>query len=333
MSSDLCEFDGSFFTDPFSLLSDTSSIDILKAFQENSYNLNPLSSSTLTHENLDTPFDELDQITCTTSTTLLSSSPPSHQLENLSLYQMGNSLNSIALSPLEVKAEESQLPVYDYLVNNDSFLPHSYDGSKNAMKMMQRSYSSKSFDRRPNGFPFQAKFDSLIESSNYDSKVLKSNDHDFSANHMRRVCSTGDLQSLKTNQTYQKLSSSPLATEGSFMEEANFKVGRYSQEERKERILRYKAKRTQRNFNKTIKYACRKTLADSRPRIRGRFARNDEPEEKPKSLTFQRYDDEDDEFWMDGLQEEYGDERIPTGQFFSTYIPNTQFHQFTYFPK
>lgn len=37
------------------------------------------------------------------------------------------------------------------------------------------------------------------------------------------------------------------------MEEANFKVGRYSAEERKERILKYRAKRNQRNFNKTIK--------------------------------------------------------------------------------
>lgn len=30
------------------------------------------------------------------------------------------------------------------------------------------------------------------------------------------------------------------------------------------------------------KYECRKTLADSRPRIRGRFARNDEIEKMPQ---------------------------------------------------
>ncbi|GMY33365.1 zinc finger protein CONSTANS-LIKE 4 [Fagus crenata] len=58
------------------------------------------------------------------------------------------------------------------------------------------------------------------------------------------------------------------------IEESNIKVGRYSEEERKERILRYLKKRNQRNFNKTIKYACRKTLADRRVRVRGRFARN-----------------------------------------------------------
>lgn len=54
-------------------------------------------------------------------------------------------------------------------------------------------------------------------------------------------------------QTGNALSSSPLSTEKSFMDEANFKVGRYSAEERKERIQRYRAKRNQRNFNKTIK--------------------------------------------------------------------------------
>ncbi|XP_019450774.1 PREDICTED: uncharacterized protein LOC109353041 isoform X2 [Lupinus angustifolius] len=57
-------------------------------------------------------------------------------------------------------------------------------------------------------------------------------------------------------------------------ESNNIKVERYSEEERKERILRYLKKRNQRNFNKTIKYACRKTLADRRVRVRGRFARN-----------------------------------------------------------
>ncbi|KAF2317669.1 hypothetical protein GH714_039513 [Hevea brasiliensis] len=60
------------------------------------------------------------------------------------------------------------------------------------------------------------------------------------------------------------------------MEHTNIRVGRYTVEERKARILRYLKKRNQRNFNKTIKYACRKTLADRRVRVRGRFARNNE---------------------------------------------------------
>ncbi|KAG6531340.1 uncharacterized protein LOC122040164 [Zingiber officinale] len=62
------------------------------------------------------------------------------------------------------------------------------------------------------------------------------------------------------------------------------KVGlRLSPEERKEKIHRYMEKRNKRNFTKTIKYACRKTLADTRPRVRGRFAKLDERGEETKS--------------------------------------------------
>ncbi|GFR44104.1 hypothetical protein Agub_g5266, partial [Astrephomene gubernaculifera] len=54
-------------------------------------------------------------------------------------------------------------------------------------------------------------------------------------------------------------------------------IGRLTPEERLQRILRYRTKRNQRNYNREIKYQCRKTLADSRPRVGGRFARNDDP--------------------------------------------------------
>ncbi|GIL66925.1 hypothetical protein Vafri_20440 [Volvox africanus] len=54
-------------------------------------------------------------------------------------------------------------------------------------------------------------------------------------------------------------------------------IGRLTPEERLQRILRYRSKRNMRNFNREIKYQCRKTLADSRPRVGGRFARNDDP--------------------------------------------------------
>ncbi|KAK9067967.1 hypothetical protein SSX86_012078 [Deinandra increscens subsp. villosa] len=264
MSCDLSGFEECFFNDPFSPFSDSASNDILKTFQQPNYNLDPLS----THNILDSQFDEIDQNAPT-----LSSSPPCHHLETLHNYQMGNSVNSLDLCPLEIKAEESQLPFYDYNININSFLPQSYGVCDNSVKMMQRG---------------------LIESSNLHSLSLTSPDHGcLSSSHMRRVCSTGDLHSLETKKA---LAPSALATQGSLIDEANFKVGRYSPEERKQRILRYKAKRTQRNFNKTIKYACRKTLADNRPRVRGRFARNDEPEQASKGFTFQRYEDNE-ELW------------------------------------
>merc|ERR1711937_574247 len=71
--------------------------------------------------------------------------------------------------------------------------------------------------------------------------------------------------------------------------EGQKRIGTLTLEERRARILRYRQKRHERNFRKRIKYNCRKTLADSRPRIRGRFARNDEIEEllKQKKLREQ----------------------------------------------
>ena len=55
-----------------------------------------------------------------------------------------------------------------------------------------------------------------------------------------------------------------------------YRAGRLAPEERLQKILKYRQKRHERNFTKRIKYQCRKTLADSRPRVRGRFARNDD---------------------------------------------------------
>ncbi|KAL5555372.1 hypothetical protein UlMin_037608 [Ulmus minor] len=46
--------------------------------------------------------------------------------------------------------------------------------------------------------------------------------------------------------------------------------------ERKEKLPRYRNKKTKRNFGRKIKHACRKALTDSQPRIHGRFAKTEE---------------------------------------------------------
>lgn len=88
---------------------------------------------------------------------------------------------------------------------------------------------------------------------------------------MRRVYSTGDLQGFNGMQSFYGMAESVIPEEASGM-----KIGHYTIEERKMKLHRYRQKRTERNFSKKIKYACRKTLADNRPRVRGRFARSDE---------------------------------------------------------
>lgn len=51
------------------------------------------------------------------------------------------------------------------------------------------------------------------------------------------------------------------------------RIGIYTPEERMKIIERFRMKRTRRNYNKKVRYACRKNLADSRIRIKGRFVK------------------------------------------------------------
>ncbi|KAK4255006.1 hypothetical protein QN277_008069 [Acacia crassicarpa] len=127
--------------------------------------------------------------------------------------------------------------------------------------LMQRSVSSHSLHKNEHRQHISALFAKFFDSD--DSPV-------------RRVYSTGDLQ--RNNQG----SEIALSSESSMIIEGMSRACRYSPEEKKVRIERYRSKRNLRNFNKKIKYACRKTLADSRPRIRGRFARNEETEKNPE---------------------------------------------------
>ncbi|GER32477.1 zinc finger protein CONSTANS [Striga asiatica] len=53
---------------------------------------------------------------------------------------------------------------------------------------------------------------------------------------------------------------------------------RLSAVDREARVLRYKEKRKNRKFEKTIRYASRKAYAETRPRVKGRFAKRSENE-------------------------------------------------------
>ncbi|KAL8162101.1 hypothetical protein V2J09_013590 [Rumex salicifolius] len=84
-----------------------------------------------------------------------------------------------------------------------------------------------------------------------------------------------NLATWQGDQSGQKMNS---GNEDGAEEKIITKVGRYSVEERRDKILKYLKKRNQRNFNKTIK-----TLADRRARVRGRFAKNNEDDQLNQS--------------------------------------------------
>jgi len=54
-----------------------------------------------------------------------------------------------------------------------------------------------------------------------------------------------------------------------------FSVREFKQKTRQAAIIRYRQKKRERRFIKIVRYSCRKILADSRPRIRGRFVKQD----------------------------------------------------------
>ncbi|KAB2071027.1 hypothetical protein ES319_A08G194800v1 [Gossypium barbadense] len=274
------------------------------------------SSSDYNLQSLMTQQNPIDESNC--SDQLVSGSPLTDQLENLSLYQTThfpsfsfdpNAANeyqsSSSLSFLAVKNEES-LGDFDSAFNID-----------NVANYLQRSFSSNSFETKPN-FSFQTAPNSLMEPQNFQGQTdFSLPENTFFATHMRKVSSTGDLENMRNVNDNQRST-----IENSLIEEVPFKVGRYNPEERQERISKYRAKRNLRNFNKTIKYACRKTLADNRPRVRGRFTRNDDTVETPKLPCNSTRDEDEDELWA---LHEVEDEIMGRATFINSFSQQNQF--------
>ncbi|TVT99017.1 hypothetical protein EJB05_55647 [Eragrostis curvula] len=95
---------------------------------------------------------------------------------------------------------------------------------------------------------------------------------------MRRAYSEGDIQNLGAN-TPRPANAASVQTSC----ERLVTISDLKSEERKQKLSRYRKKKIKRNFGRKIKYACRKALADSQPRVRGRFAKIEESDLlKPK---------------------------------------------------
>ncbi|KAA3464667.1 Zinc finger CONSTANS-LIKE 5-like protein [Gossypium australe] len=122
--------------------------------------------------------------------------------------------------------------------------------------------------------PFQKSVssDCLSSMERMQGAAMKPNFLDFpgidfgSAYGMRRAFSEGDIKTLGNGNA--SVIHSPL--------ERPIIVSSCSTKDRREKLSRYRNKKTKRNFGRKIKYACRKALADSQPRIRGRFAKTEE---------------------------------------------------------
>ncbi|XP_044483494.1 uncharacterized protein LOC123209484 isoform X2 [Mangifera indica] len=133
----------------------------------------------------------------------------------------------------------------------DSVMGHSHSSSNSSgyssysspsygtTSQMQRSISSHSLQKNNNCV---------------HSLLMLLNDHSVETDisPVRRVFSTGDLHRIHTGQQGHR-SVSPLVSESCAIIEGMNRACRYSPEEKKERIERYRTKRTRRNFKKKIK--------------------------------------------------------------------------------
>ncbi|XP_048138877.1 zinc finger protein CONSTANS-LIKE 2-like [Rhodamnia argentea] len=83
--------------------------------------------------------------------------------------------------------------------------------------------------------------------------------------------------SMSRPQTISEISNSyprlPIGTPEMFLNPPLLRPFQNPTVNREAKVLRYKEKRKARKFDKKIRYALRKTYADSRPRVKGRFAR------------------------------------------------------------
>jgi hypothetical protein len=70
----------------------------------------------------------------------------------------------------------------------------------------------------------------------------------------------------------------------------NGRIGIYTASERHAIIARYNGKRSRRVWNKKIRYNCRKSLADRRLRVKGRFVKRSEQEQLAKELEAEAAD-------------------------------------------
>lgn len=90
---------------------------------------------------------------------------------------------------------------------------------------------------------------------------------------LRRACSEGDIPRLGD----KSASTGNAVAVGSPFERL-LTTSDLKTEQRQQKLSRYREKKSKRNFGRKIKYACRKALADSQPRVRGRFAKTEECE-------------------------------------------------------
>ncbi|KAF8389863.1 hypothetical protein HHK36_024380 [Tetracentron sinense] len=158
--------------------------------------------------------------------------------------------------------QQQQYSVEEKNDGSDSVVPVQFVGVINEQQQQQQQQQHNhqlemEYEASKSGFSYTASISHSVSMSSMDSGVVPdSTMSDISNSHSRPPKGTIDL-----------FSSPPLQMPPQF-----------SPMDREARVLRYREKRKTRKFEKTIRYASRKAYAETRPRIKGRFAKRTDAE-------------------------------------------------------
>ncbi|OVA12523.1 zinc finger protein [Macleaya cordata] len=144
---------------------------------------------------------------------------------------------------------------------NDSVVPVQCGTVKEKQQQQEQQQNLQSdmeFEASKSGFNYTTSISHSVSFSSVDTSVVPdtANVNEISNSHVRPPKGTIDL-----------FSSPPFQMPTQF-----------SSVDREARVLRYREKRKTRKFEKTIRYASRKAYAETRPRIKGRFAKRTDAE-------------------------------------------------------
>lgn len=194
VSSDI-DLELQFLSDAFSPFSD-STLDFLQEIQDDPVKEKP-------RDEVEVEAEGQVVVQATPSVPVLHSSPPSREMENLSIRQRAHSVvmengtglanGFVGLSGFDAAKAEQRGVSLEECYYNSVLAPHSYGGDESAARMMQRSFSSHSFDGT-RGSMFRPGFNAPPGSPNFQNPIIRSPENLFFNGHMRRVCSAGDLQ-------------------------------------------------------------------------------------------------------------------------------------------
>ncbi|CAA7062389.1 unnamed protein product [Microthlaspi erraticum] len=209
------------------------------------------------------------------------------------------SSTTVDLTAVPVMGNSDDLGLCPWLLPNDFNEPAKIEIETQTAGMKSSDFMFSDFDRLidfeyPNSFNHNAGADSLVPvQTKTEPLPITNNDHCFDIDFCRSKLSafTYTTQSACHSVSTSSLDYGVVPDGNNSVSEISIPFNRStitgstvttgdqtSSMDREARVLRYREKRKNRKFEKTIRYASRKAYAESRPRIKGRFAKRTETE-------------------------------------------------------